>query len=144
MCKKSGRSEQLEIHDSRPTTSRWHLMMVMSLGAFQTAFISYSIIVTLFGGICCLPSNFAKTELICCPQKTLLFHLGVQISFYLKINILKVMVHLTQLHWIKTLLERKIFCTTLIPTLNFTYSFLRILLFSCCCCHVSYLSCHYF
>ena len=34
------------------------------------------------------------------------------------------MVHLTQLHWIKTLLERKIFCTTLIPTLNFNYSFM--------------------
>ena len=28
-CVKSGRSEQLEIHDSRPTTtSRWHLMMM--------------------------------------------------------------------------------------------------------------------
>ena len=83
-----------------------------------------SLYVTLFGGICCLPSNFAKTELICCSQKTLLFHLGVQISFYLKINILKVMVHLTQLHWIKTLLDRKIFCATLIPTLNFNYSFM--------------------
>ena len=27
-CVKSGISEQLEIHDSRPTTSRWHLMMM--------------------------------------------------------------------------------------------------------------------
>ena len=72
-----------------------------------------------------LPSNFCKNWTdICCPQKTLLFHLGVWILFYFKINILQVMIHLTQLHWIKTLLERKIFCTTLIPTLNFNYSFM--------------------
>ena len=29
MCKKSGWSEQLEIHDSRPTTSKWQLTMMM-------------------------------------------------------------------------------------------------------------------
>ena len=97
-------------------------MMVMSLGAFQTVFIS--ICHTVWRDTVCL-QIFAKTELISVVhKKTLLFHLGVQISYYLKINILKVMVHLTQLHWIKTLLERKIFCTTLVPTLNFNYSFM--------------------
>ena len=60
-------------------------MMMMSLGAFQTAFIS--IRYTVWRDAVCL-QIFAKTELICCPQKTLLFHLGVQISFYLKFNIL--------------------------------------------------------
>ena len=29
MCKKSGRSEKLEIRDSRPTTSRWQLTMMV-------------------------------------------------------------------------------------------------------------------
>ena len=32
-----------------------------------------SLYVTLFGEICCLPSNFAKTELICCPQNPYYF-----------------------------------------------------------------------
>ena len=123
MCKKSRRSEQLEIHDSQPTIRRWQLMMMMmSLGAFQTAFIS--ICHTVWRDAVCL-QIFAKTELTSVVhKKTLLFHVGFRISFYLKLNILKVMVHLTQLHWTKTLLERKIFCTTLIPTLNLNYSFM--------------------
>ena len=69
MCKKSWRSEQLEIYDSWPTTSRWHLMMMMMIYSGMEKIKWNEIWVAASKPLDCRQSQYELNTFECLPLK---------------------------------------------------------------------------